>query len=184
LGLYFFGLLAQTFGQQGDPAKLVSLKKCVMCHKKEDKGNQYGVWQKLGHARAFETLGSGKAKEVAAALGIEDPQSTGKCLKCHSTAYYFTEERQSKDLNVEDGVSCQSCHGPGADYKKKSIMENREESIANGMVYPAKEKSCTLCHNEGNPTWKPDRYTTADGRKVGFDPIQAYEKIKHENPEK
>jgi hypothetical protein len=30
--------------------------------------------------------------------------------------------------------------------------------------------------------WKPDRYTTKDGRKVGFDAELAYEKIKHPNP--
>jgi hypothetical protein len=49
------------------------------------------------------------------------------------------------------------------------------------MVYPAM-KSCAQCHNDQSPTWKADRYTTKDGRKVGFDPDQAYPKIKHENP--
>ena len=119
---------------------------------------------------------------VAAKLGIDDPQTSGKCLKCHSTAYFFTETLQSEAVAVEDGVSCESCHGPGADYKKKSIMQSREESIANGMVYPALVKSCTQCHNDTGPTWDPERYTTASGEKTGFDPVQAYEKIKHERP--
>ena len=168
--------------QTGDPAKLISVKKCAMCHKKEDKGNQYGKWQSMGHAKAFEILGTEEAKAVGAKLGIADPQSSGQCLKCHSTAYYFTEEMQTEEVKLENGVSCQSCHGPGADYKKKSIMESLEESIANGMVYPAKEKSCTLCHNDTGPTWDPNRYTTASGEKTGFDVNQAYEKIKHERP--
>lgn len=171
-------------GQTGDPAKLISLKKCAMCHKKDDKGNQLAKWEAAAHSKAFETLGTEEAKAVGAKLGIDDPQSSGKCLKCHSTAYYFTEERQTEEVTLENGVSCQSCHGPGADYKKKSIMESHEESIANGMVYPAKEKSCTLCHNDTSPTWKPDRYTTASGAKTGFDVDQAYEKIKHERPAK
>jgi Zn-finger protein len=177
------GLCASSvLGQTGDPAKLISIKKCAMCHKKDDKGNQYGKWQAMGHAKAYETLGTEEAKAVGTKLGIDDPQSSGKCLKCHSTAYFFTEERQTEEITLENGVSCQSCHGPGADYKKKSIMESLEQSIANGMVHPAKEKSCTLCHNDTSPTWNPDRYTLPSGEKTGFDVEQAYEKIKHERP--
>lgn len=177
----FFSLTAG--GQQsGDPAKLIGTKKCAMCHKKDDKGNQYAKWQAGPHSKTIEVLGTEEAKAVGAKLGINDPQTSGACLKCHSTAYFFTEELQSDAVMVEDGVSCESCHGPGADYKKKSIMESREESIANGMIYPAREKSCTQCHNESSPTWKPDRYTLADGSTTGFDLEQAYEKIKHERP--
>jgi Zn finger protein HypA/HybF involved in hydrogenase expression len=175
---------SSVLGQTGDPAKLISIKKCAMCHKKDDKGNQYGKWQSMGHAKAYERLATEEAKAVGAKLGIDNPQTSGKCLKCHSTAYFFTEELQTEEVSVENGVSCQSCHGPGADYKKKSVMESREESIANGMVYPAKEKSCTLCHNDTSPTWKADRYTTASGEKVGFDVEQAYEKVQHERPAK
>jgi Zn finger protein HypA/HybF involved in hydrogenase expression len=153
-----------------------------MCHKKADKGDQYGKWQSMGHAKAYETLGSEESKAIGAKLGIDDPQSSGQCLKCHSTAYFFTEELQTEEITLENGVSCQSCHGPGADYKKKSIMESREESIAGGMIYPAKEKSCTLCHNDTGPTWDPNRYTLPDGTKSGFDVVQAYEQIKHERP--
>ena len=178
--LFVYNLFAQT----GDPAKLVSVKKCAMCHKKDEKGNQYGKWQEMMHSKAYELLGTEEAKAVAAKLGIEDPQSSGQCLKCHATAYYFTEELQTTEVSVENGVSCQSCHGPGADYKKKSVMQSREESIANGMVYPAKEKSCTLCHNDTGPTWDPKRYTLPDGTTTGFDVNQAYEKIKHERPAK
>jgi len=78
-------------------------------------------------------------------------------------------------------VTCESCHGPGKKYMPKSVMEDRNKCIENGMVYPA-TKSCELCHNDQNPTWKADRYTTKDGKKVGFDVEQAYEKIKHPNP--
>jgi len=167
--------------QSEDPAKLIGTKKCAMCHKKDDTGNQYGKWMEASHSKAFELLGSEEAKAVGAKLGIADPQTSGACLKCHSTAYYFTEELKSEAVAVEDGVSCESCHGPGEDYKKKSIMESREEAIANGMVYPAKDR-CVLCHNENSATWNPERYTKADGTTTGFDIDQAYEKIKHERP--
>ena len=165
-----------------DPANYIGVKGCKMCHSKDATGNQYAKWQSMMHSKAFELLGTEEAKAVAAKLGIEEPQASGKCLKCHSTAYYFTESLQTEEVKPENGVSCQSCHGPGADYKKKSIMESLEESIANGMVYPAKEKSCTLCHNDTSPTWDPERYTLPNGEKTGFDVEQVYEKIKHERP--
>lgn len=184
IGLFIGAMAVSSVRAEGDPAKLTSFKKCVMCHKKADKGDQYGVWQKMAHAKAYELLGTEEAKAVGAKLGIDDPQRSGECLKCHSTAYFFTETLQTEVLAVENGVSCQSCHGPGADYKKKSIMQNREEAIANGMVYPAKEKSCTLCHNDTGPTWDPKRYTLPNGETTGFDVTQAYEKIKHERPAK
>jgi hypothetical protein len=184
--IFSFGLAlvfaSTAMSQIGDPSKLISVKKCAMCHKKDDKGNQYGKWQAMGHAKAFATLGTEEAKAVAAKLGIDDPQASGQCLKCHSTAYFFTETVQTEEITLDNGVSCQSCHGPGADYKKKSIMESREASIAGGMIYPAKEKSCTRCHNDTGPTWDPARYTLPSGETTGFDPVQAYEKIKHERP--
>ena len=173
-----------SYGQERDASKFIKLKTCVICHKKEATGNQFAKWQEMGHAKAFERLGTDEAKDAAAKLGIDDPQTSGKCLKCHSTAYNFTEERQTEVVTLEEGVSCQSCHGPGADYKKKATMKDHDAAVAAGMIYPAKEKSCTLCHNDENPMWDPEKYTTADGKKTGFDVEQAYEKIKHENPSK
>jgi len=168
-------------GQSEDPAKLIGTKKCAMCHKKDDTGNQYGKWQEAAHSKAYAVLGSDEAKAVGAKLGIDNPQTSGACLKCHSTAYYFTEELKSEAVALEDGVSCESCHGPGADYKTKSIMEDHDAAVAAGMVADAKTR-CVLCHNDQNPTWDPERYTLPDGSKTGFDVVQAYEKIKHERP--
>jgi hypothetical protein len=165
-----------------DPANYVGSKACSICHKKEETGNQQQKWLNSQHSKAFERLASPEAKEVAAKLGIKDPQTSGACLKCHSTAYHWTETVQAPEkLKPEEGVSCESCHGPGKKYMAKSTMEDRQKSIEAGMLYPA-SKSCTLCHNEKNPTWNPEKYTTKDGKKVGFDFEQAYEKIKHPNP--
>jgi hypothetical protein len=166
--------LAVAFGATialagGDPANLVGTKMCGICHKKEDTGNQLGNWEKSPHAKAFATLGTPEAKEAAKKLGIDDPQKSGKCLKCHSTAYWFSEKIATEKIKPEEGVTCESCHGAGKDYKSKSVMENREKSIAAGMVYPA-TKSCTQCHNAESPTFK------------GFDEAKYAEKVAHPNP--
>jgi len=152
-----------------DAANYAGVKTCGICHKKEESGNQLGIWEKSPHAKAFETLGTPAAKEAGKKAGVEDPQKSGKCLKCHSTAYNFTESVATEKIKVEDGVVCESCHGPGKKYMAKSTMEDRAKSIAAGMVYPATE-SCKLCHNDQSPTWK------------GFNEEEMVKKIAHPDP--
>jgi len=164
-----------------DAANYVGVKTCGICHKSEDSGNALAKWQASPHAKAFELLGTPEAKEVGKKVGIDDPQKSGKCLRCHSTAYNFTEAVATEKIKPEDGVTCESCHGPGKKYMAKSTMEDRAKALEGGLVYPA-SKSCELCHNNQNPTWKPDRYTTKDGKKVGFDFDQAYALIAHPDP--
>jgi len=184
LGLVVAGLMiVNGVAAERDATLYVGLKSCAMCHKKADGGDQFGKWQTSPHAKAYEMLASPEAKEAGAKVGVADPQKSGKCLKCHSTAYNFSEEIKTDAAKVlpEDGVSCESCHGPGKNYKAKAIMEDQKKSIEGGMIHPA-TTSCTLCHNDQSPSWKADRYTTKDGKKVGFDVEQAYEKIKHPDP--
>ena len=161
-----------------DASNYVGIKMCGICHKKEETGDQLAKWQASGHAKAYERLGTPEAKAVGAKVGVANPQTSGKCLKCHSTAYNWTETVQTEKIQPENGVTCESCHGPGKTYMAKSIMEDKQKAYAAGMIHPATQ-SCALCHNDSGPTWKADRYTTKDGKKVGFDVEQACEKIKH-----
>jgi hypothetical protein len=174
-------VLGRCFAETRDAANYVGPKTCGICHKSEEGGNQLAKWQASPHAKAFELLGTPEAKAAGAKVGVDNPQTSGKCLRCHSTAYNFTEAVATDKIKPEDSVTCESCHGPGKKYMAKSTMEDRTKAIEGGLVYPA-SKSCELCHNDQNPTWKPDRYTTKDGKKVGFDYEQAYEKIKHPDP--
>lgn len=171
------GIALATIGAGGryadsrEPANYVGSKACGICHNKAETGKQLDIWKASPHAKAFETLGSAKAKEVGARLGIDDPQKSPKCLKCHATAYNFTETVATEKIKPEEGVSCESCHGPGKKYMPKSVMEDRQKAIAAGMVYPATQ-SCKLCHNEESPTYKP------------FEEKTFVEKIAHPNPKK
>ncbi|MEI6563150.1 MAG: cytochrome c family protein [bacterium] len=179
LGMVLAGsMVLSSAAADRDASLYAGTKSCAMCHKKADTGDQFGKWQGSPHAKAYEMLSSAESKAMAAKAGVEDPQKSGKCLKCHSTAYNLTEQVQTEKIPVEDGVSCESCHGPGKNYKAKAVMEDQKKAIEAGMVYPA-TTSCVFCHNDQSPAWKADRYTTKDGKKVGFDIDQAFEKIKH-----
>ncbi len=129
------------------------VEKCSMCHKSEARGDQYGQWKKTRHATAYTTLATDAAKEIAKKMDIKDPQKSPKCLKCHVTAYGVDEELLGSKFTMEDGVGCETCHGPGGDYMKLSIMKDKEKAIEAGLIIPT-EELCVSCHNEGSPTYK------------------------------
>ena len=131
----------------------VGVKKCAMCHKSKARGNQYGQWESSAHAKAYKTLAGDAAKEIAKGMGIEDPQKSPKCLRCHVTAYGVDEKLLGSKYQMDDGVGCESCHGPGGDYMKLSIMKDVEKAIEAGLMIPT-EELCVSCHNEESPTYK------------------------------
>lgn len=155
----------------------IGATKCKSCHKKELIGNQYGEWEKGEHAKAFETLKGKKAAELATKKGVAGPPNEAKeCLKCHVTAYGKPASAfKKKPLKVTDGVQCESCHGPGSDYKGKKNMSDHDKAVARGLWEPGKdEKICLNCHNDESPTWDPAK---------GFDYEAAKKKIAHPIPE-
>jgi hypothetical protein len=162
-----FGFSASASAQHA----YAGVDSCKMCHKKEDKGNQYGSWQKSKHAQAYATLASDKGKEVAGAKGVANPQESAECLKCHVTGHGVDASLLDTKYKVEDGVGCESCHGPGKDYKNMKIMKDSEQAKANGLIIPT-EETCKKCHNEESPTYK------------AFNFEERFKEIAHPNPTK
>jgi hypothetical protein len=149
----------------------VGADKCKMCHNAAPKGAQYTKWAESPHAQAFTILGSEEAKKIASAKGIADAQKAPECLKCHVTGHGVDAARLTDKYNAAQGVTCESCHGPGGDYWKMDVMKDEAKSIAAGMVLP-KEDTCKGCHNAESPTFK------------SFDFAAAKEKIAHPNPQR
>jgi len=157
--------------------KYVGVAKCKSCHKKDLIGDQYGEWEDGDHAKAYEALDSHKARKIAEDKGLTTaPQETDECLECHVTGHGLPAAAfDKKPIPVKEGVSCESCHGPGKDYRKKKIMSDHDQAIAKGLWEPGEdEKICTACHNDRSPTWDP---------KDGFDYAKMKEKIEHPIPE-
>ena len=99
----------------------VGAEKCKMCHKV-----QYNSWLETTHAKSTD-----------AAKGSTDPAFEAACLGCHAT---------NSDEALA-GVQCEACHGPGADFKKMSIMKDRDAAVANGLVIPT-QATCDSCHKD------------------------------------
>jgi hypothetical protein len=139
--------------------KYIGATKCKMCHNSEKSGFQYKIWSEKKHSQALASLNSPESWEYAKANGIADPTKEKSCLKCHST-FHAVPEDAILTLTDKEGVSCESCHGPGSVYKSMTIMKSREKSLANGLILPTKEV-CVSCHNEENPFHKPFNYEEA-----------------------
>ena len=146
--------------------KYIGAAKCKMCHM--SKGKQYPQWSESRHAKAFETLKSEAAIKIGATKNITSPSTDAKCLKCHATAATVTADLNASIKN-EEGVSCETCHGPGSNYKSPAVMKDREEGLSNGLIIP-NEALCLKCHNSESPTFK------------GFDYVTYSAKIAHKNP--
>jgi hypothetical protein len=137
--------------------QFVGATKCAVCHKTAAQGEQFPKWQASAHAKAFETLASAESKEIGKKVGVDDPQTSDTCLRCHVTGHGAAAEMLGPKYSAAEGVGCESCHGAGGDYIKKTTMEG----IASGTIEPASvglvipdEKTCVTCHNDKSPTFK------------------------------
>lgn len=165
------GLTVVVLPAQAEDPHYVGVDKCKKCHRKSNSGEQYQKWKDMKHSKAYETLASDKAKEAAKKAGITgDPQKAPECLKCHVTAFGVDAALIDTTFKMEDGVQCETCHGPGSKYKKKKIMKDVEKAKAAGLIIP-EEKLCRECHNEDSPFYEE------------FDFEKAKEKIAHPVPE-
>jgi cytochrome c peroxidase len=169
--IFFAGFSLSSFAQDFG---YIGVDKCSMCHKSEKQGEQLKIWKASKHANAFKTLQSDKAKEIASKMGIADASKAKECLVCHASGYNVDAKLLDAKFSVEDGVQCETCHGPGSEYKSMKVMKSREESVKNGLkVWNNEEeikKMCVTCHNEKSPTYK------------GFDFAKNYNEIKHNIP--
>jgi len=149
-------VLALTGAYAQDAAKkdykYVGSKKCKMCHTKEKMaGTHYNIWEKELHAKAFESLGTDKAKEAAKKHGVEDPQKDEKCLNCHTVKPVLAE---GDTITHEEGVSCEACHGAAEEYLKPHNKEGLDAAVKVGMVplrrmtEEERAQICIRCHKE------------------------------------
>lgn len=134
---------------------------CKNCHDGADKGDMFTHWTKTGHAKAYETLASDAAKEVGKKLGIEDPQKSEQCLKCHVTAFGADKKELKASFKMEMGVQCETCHGPGETHQKKRMAEAMKPGTTPSPITADEIQSarsidtCTKCHTKESPTYKP-----------------------------
>ena len=93
------------------------------CHNanglKGDWRSEYTTWLVYDrHARAFEVLFDRKSDTIVKKLNLAGGKPASQqtlCLNCHVHKDYERADHHPR-FTKEDGVSCESCHGPAADW--------------------------------------------------------------------
>lgn len=99
------------------------------------------------HSRAFAALGNARGRQIAARLGIGNPQAAGECLGCHADP-----GRRGAQFHLNDGVGCEACHGGAQNWLAShyAVGGTHAANVARGMVPldrpMAKAAVCLDCH--------------------------------------
>jgi cytochrome c554/c'-like protein len=118
------------FAAAARASDLVGPVSCRTCH-----AEAYRIWSQGPHARAAQALSGDQRKQPL-------------CLQCHSR-----DEQREGQADVQ-GVSCETCHGPGRYYQPAVVMRDKELSRLFGLVDPT-AASCLVCHGGAQPSVKP-----------------------------
>jgi hypothetical protein len=112
--------------------------------------NEYSTWAVLDkHSHASSVLTNDVGKRIGRILGVK-PESSAKCLDCH--ALNAGDAQKSRSFDSNDGVSCESCHGPASNWLGLHTTRGwtHEKSLLEGMRElrdPVKRsETCLTCH--------------------------------------
>lgn len=114
--------------------------------------NEFSIFSsKDAHAKAYKALLSEKGLSIAKKLALKKPAHEEKlCLDCH--ANNVAPEQRSRTFKIEDGVSCEACHGGSDRWLETHVSGagDHADNIAAGLFPtedPAKRASlCMSCH--------------------------------------
>ncbi len=142
----------------------VGESKCEDCHDAEHealniigpkgtKTDPVTVWNADPHHKAFDNLTNEWGKQAAKKATVDDPQAEGSmCLKCHATGVGGVNPP-----DTSEGVSCETCHGPAADWAAEEKHGEIDDSaakmqaaVALGLIdvrkMDVRENNCRNCH--------------------------------------
>lgn len=167
LAILFAAHVGWTAKSADATPKYVGAEGCK-CHKSE-----ISDWERSKHSKALDLLRPGKKKSSKKKANLDpekDYTTDEKCIRCHVTGYKkeggFKDVESTPDMA---GVGCESCHGPGSDYrvlhKEKPLQFTREAAIAQGATYGSVDAAvCKECHVHKDNPFKPEM-----GEKYRFD---------------
>lgn len=126
--------------------------------------NEYSIWVTQDrHAKAYSVLFNEVSKNMWEILNKDPewvsrenpsqaraPYDSKKCLDCH--ALYVPQELQAQSFGKDDGVSCESCHGPASGWLGPHTVRDwpHQKSVQLGMYDTRnlikRSEICLECH--------------------------------------
>jgi len=113
---------------------------CKDCH-----GEHYEAWDKTKHSKALSKLQPAD-------------RASGKCIKCHVTGSDEMIAAEA-DKPTFPNVQCESCHGSG----QAHIEAAKTGDTVTDRPKRTTEQTCTKCHNDTSPHYKPFYYSAMVG---------------------
>lgn len=104
------------------------------------------------HSRAFAVLGGERGRQIAATLGLGNPEQAPMCLGCHATP---ARGERGVRFHSSDGVGCEACHGGASGWiaSHYAVGASHADNVARGMIpldQPmARAAVCLDCHYGG-----------------------------------
>jgi hypothetical protein len=137
--------------------------------------NEYYTWLNSDrHAQAYNLLFSDRSARIARNMRLRKrAYEEAVCLDCHTTN--VPADRVEVQVDPEDGVQCEACHGPASGWRAEHDEEGwtHEQSVARGMIdlrdVPVRAHTCHRCHL-GNREKEVDHELIASGH-----PLLAFE---------
>ena len=116
--------------------------------------NEHFTWYKGGdphYRNAYPALFNDRSAAIARNLRLPAaPAESPVCLDCHG--FVVPRAKQANRLEIEDGISCEACHGPASGWIAGHTAEDwtHEQSVAAGMTdlrnLEVRASLCLSCH--------------------------------------
>lgn len=164
---------------------------CAKCHEAPSRRDDTSfcaltestTWEKQDkHSQAFAVLLNARSKEMGKRLGIADVSKDNACLACH--AVVVDQSKQGRGFRIEDGVSCDACHGPSnawvdehwrnRDWRSgiDPLTKEREFGFLNVRDARRRAALCASCH-VGNVS--EGKFVTHAMFAAGHPPLPSFE---------
>ena len=115
---------------------------------------QFTLWSQYDfhHHRPVATLATARSERLAEVLKLGNPTQSPRCTVCHAPFQTVPAERLGKDAKINEGVSCESCHGPAENWLRSHTRKDytHEDRVHAGMrdlknLY-VRANTCVACH--------------------------------------
>jgi hypothetical protein len=130
----------------------VGSERCKKCHE-----SAHEIWEKSGHAHAYEALLDPKKKNPPS-----NRQFDGECIVCHTVGFmYVSGFRNEKETPKLINVGCESCHGPASEHAKhpNNAQLRAELNPWKGNAKRIERELCIKCHDTENDVhWSFDKW--------------------------
>lgn len=127
-----------------DPPAYVGAATCGTCHT-----GAFTSWAGSDHSRAALVFGRAMGKEMMRQASARNLRFS--CRGCHAPPDTTAPALFREGFRREDGVQCETCHGPGSLHVQRRIDGSTIATVQSTLPARADTTFCLTCHRAGKP---------------------------------